>query len=165
MIIYIWRHGKAEGVSETGKDEDRALAPEGRNEVIEVADYCFGVKGLPKPDKIFSSPFLRARESAEMAQGFLACAKGLLLIPELKSGTSFSVTISALAGKAGDLNSFAVVGHVPDLENLALGLLDGDKSKQIHLKTAGLVQIEAVQLAEPFRGKLLFAVNPENITL
>ena len=39
-----------------------------------------------------------------------------------------------------------------------------EKIEQIHLKTGGLVLIEVSQLAEPFKGKLLFSVNPENIS-
>ena len=163
MIIYIWRHGKAEANSETGKDEDRALAPEGRNEVIDVADFCFGVKGMGKPEKIFASPFLRARESAEMIQGYLACRNGLEFVPELKSGTPFPELIAGLRPRVQGLKNIALVGHVPDLENLSCGLLDGDQSREIHLKTGGLVQIELNQLAEPYQGKLLFAVNPQDL--
>ena len=163
VIIYIWRHGKAETSSETGKDNDRTLSPEGRNEVIDVADHVFGAKKMKKPEKIFSSPFLRAKESAEMIQGFLACEKGLEILPELKAGTPFPELVSALKSKANDLKSFALVGHVPDLESLAFCLLDGNPDQEIHLKTGGLVQIEVAELKEPFRGKLLFSVNPKNI--
>ncbi len=163
MLIYLWRHGKAEPDSLTGKDEDRALAPEGRNEVIDVADHCFNLKKMEKPEKIFSSPFLRAKESAEMIQGFLACEKGLEFVPAFKSGSSFPLMAEALAQKAGGLKSCAVVGHVPDLESFAFGILDG-KDEQIQFKTGGLVLIEVSQLAEPFKGKLLFSINPENIS-
>lgn len=163
MILYLWRHGKAEAASGTGKDEDRVLAPEGRNEVIDVADFVFGVKGLEKPEKIFSSPLLRAKESAEMIQGFLGCEKGLEIVPELRSGTSFAAMSAALAKRTADLKRFAVVGHVPDLEAFAVGILGGNPPNDIHLKTGGLVQMEAVRLEEPCQGKLLFAVNPENV--
>ena len=163
MLIYLWRHGKAEAHSESGKDEDRALAPEGRNEVIDVADFVFRVKGLRKPEKIFSSPFLRAKESAEMIQGFLACVNGLEIVEDLKSGTTFLRALAALAPRARDLKCFAVVGHVPDLEALAAGLGDGNPPRGIHLKPGGLVQIEAAQLTEPCRGNLLFSINPENV--
>ena len=164
MLIYLWRHGKAEAHSDSGKDEDRALAPEGRNEVIDVADFVFGVKGFPKPEKVFASPYLRAKESAEMIQGFLGCEKGLEIVEDLKSGTPFPKALAALAARARDLKSFAVVGHVPDLEHMAAGLMDGNPSHDIHFKTGGLVQIEADQFSAPCRGKLLFSINPENIS-
>ena len=161
MILYLWRHGKAEKSSDSGRDEDRVLAPEGRNEVIEIADHCFGAKRLEKPEKIFTSPYLRAKESAEMIQGFLACEKGLEIAPEFKSGAVFPAMAAALAERSKGLKCFAVVGHVPDLESFAAGLSgNGD----IHLKTGGLVQIEIARLAEPFQGRLLCSVNPENIS-
>lgn len=162
MIIYIWRHGKAEKSSGSGKDKDRMLAPEGRNEVIDAADFCFGIKRMRKPEKIFSSPYLRAKETAELIQGFLACEKGIEIVPDLKSGAAFPAMVAALAARAKDLRIVAVVGHVPDLESLAHGLLGGS-SAEIYLKTGGLVQIEIPQLSEPFQGKLLFSVNPDNI--
>ncbi len=163
MLIYLWRHGKAETTSETGKDEDRTLAPEGRNEVIDTADYTFGVKGLEKPEKIFTSPYVRAKESAEMIQGFLGCEKGLEILPELRSGISSPALISALQSRVADLKAFALVGHVPDLDNLAHGLLGGGRTSEIRLKTGGLLQIELQEFKEPFRGKILFSINPENI--
>ena len=141
VIIYIWRHGKAEKDSLTGKDDDRALAPEGRNEVIDVADYCFVVKGLEKPEKIFSSPFLRARETAEMIQGFLACEKGLEFLPALKCGAAFPAMASTLSAKAKDMKCFAVVGHVPDLESLIHALMGGGPAAPVHLKTGRISQI------------------------
>lgn len=157
MLIYIWRHGKAESVSESGKDQDRSLAPEGRNEVIDVADYCFGVKRMRKPQKIFASPFQRARESAEMIQGFLGCEKGLEIVPELKSGGSRDPLVSALKARSGGLECFALVGHIPDLENLCDLLLGGTRSPEVQLKTGGIVLVEVDSLSPPFNGKLLFS--------
>ena len=165
MMIYVWRHGKAETASETGKDEDRTLSPEGRNEVIGVADHVFGAKGAGKPDKIFSSPFLRAKESAEMIQGFLGCEKGLETLPELKSGIPFPELVLNLQSRARGLKSVALVGHVPDLENLVYCLLDGNRSAEIRLKTGGLIQMEVDGLTEPFHGKIIFSVNPEDINI
>src|SRR5262245_24602070 len=125
MNLFLWRHGKAETGSDTGKDEDRTLTPEGRNEVIEVADFVFGVKGVPKPEKIFASPFQRAKESAEMIQGFLGCEQGLEIFPALKSGTSFPQIVTELKNRVKNLRNIALIGHVPDLENFAYGFLDG----------------------------------------
>ena len=98
-----------------------------------------------------------------MLQGFLACESGLEIVPDLKSGASFPAMVSALAARAKDLKAFAVVGHVPDLEGLAHGLLAGIPSTEIHLKTGGLVQIEIPRLAEPYQGRLLFSINPDNL--
>ena len=77
---------------------------------------------------------------------------------------AFPAMVSALAARAKDLKAFAVVGHVPDLESLAHGLLGGQPA-EVHLKTGGLVQVEIPCLAEPFEGKLLFSINPDNISV
>jgi phosphohistidine phosphatase len=163
MKIYLWRHGKAESTATSGKDEDRTLAPEGRNEIIDIADHCFEIKKMEKPEKIFTSPYARAKETAEMIQGFIGCEKGLEVVPAFKSGATFPLMLAALAQKAGGLKSCALVGHVPDLENFALGLLSG-QGKDIRFKTGGIVLIQVDQLTEPFNAKLIFSLNPENIS-
>ena len=38
MKIYLWRHGKAETNSESGKDEDRVLAPEAKPRLEKVSE-------------------------------------------------------------------------------------------------------------------------------
>ena len=162
MLIYLWRHGQAEKDSLTGKDDDRVLSPEGRNEIIEVADRLFGNEGTKKPEKIFTSPLARARESAEMIQGYLACAGGLETLPELRSGTGTDALIAAVRKSAGSLSSFVLVGHMPDLGQLADRFL-GHPDQRISLRPAGTLRIELAGLQEPFGGKLLLALNPEEI--
>ncbi len=159
MKIYLWRHGDAEKDSITGKDEDRALSPEGRNDVIDVADFVFGKEGVEKPEKIFTSPLLRAKESAEMIQGFLGCPHGLMILPELKSGTSTAELVGALKKSVAGLRSLILVGHVPDLEQLAIALVTQAK-ESFALKTGGLIEIEIPRLEEPFQGKLVSSINP-----
>jgi phosphohistidine phosphatase len=162
--IYLWRHGQADKDSPTGKDEDRALSPEGRNELIEVADCLFVKKSWEKPEKIFASPFARARESAEMLQGFLACPEGYEVLPELKSGTAAEALISAVKRSAGTLRCFALVGHMPDLGHLAEIIL-GRPDDRISLKAGGVLKMELASLEEPFHGgALLEALNPADLS-
>ncbi len=66
MEFYIVRHGIAEGYA-AGGDAERALTEEGRTKIAEVA------AGLARAgveiDHLYSSPLLRARQTAEILAG------------------------------------------------------------------------------------------------
>ena len=157
MLIYIWRHGKAEKSLPGGKDEDRTLSPEGRNDVIEVADRLFSEGG--KPEKIFTSPLVRAKETAEMIQGFIACPKGLQVLPELKSGAPLDPLVVSVLKAAQSFDSFILVGHMPDLGLLAQRLIGGTDPRA-SLKTGAVIKIELSRLEEPLGGKIVLAFDP-----
>ena len=60
MILYLLRHGEAEPYGGAADDASRALVPAGRNAVSRVAPE------LDKVDAVFSSPYLRARQTADL---------------------------------------------------------------------------------------------------
>ena len=66
MRIFLLRHGIAAGHSAGGlrTDSERPLTEEGVEELREACDrYALH---LPTPDRIVSSPLLRARQTAEI---------------------------------------------------------------------------------------------------
>jgi phosphohistidine phosphatase len=66
MILYLVRHGIAEGVSGKGArvDAERALTEEGREKSRDVAE---GLQALDvRPTRIGASPLKRARETAQI---------------------------------------------------------------------------------------------------
>lgn len=109
----VIRHGTAEDHAASGLDADRALTAEGRLAMTDVA------RGLavtaPRPAVILSSPFTRARETAEIvAQAF----GGITIesLDALASGASAADILAVLAYRCEQPGGgFAVVGHEPDL--------------------------------------------------
>ena len=71
MDLYILRHGIAEETSATGRDRDRSLTDEGREKT------CAAGKALRRMDIAFdlvlSSPFVRARQTADIVAEELKC--------------------------------------------------------------------------------------------
>ena len=163
MKIILWRHGRAESSSPTGEDRDRVLSPEGRNDLIDVADAVFTREDRGKPQKIFSSPFARALESAETIQGYLACERGLEVLPELESGTPLPDLLRALESAAAAHPSLVLFGHMPDLGRLADMLLDRTPG-ETKLRPGGLLWLELDGFGGPYRGRLVEAVTPEEIS-
>ncbi|MFW5969101.1 MAG: SixA phosphatase family protein [Halofilum sp. (in: g-proteobacteria)] len=109
----VIRHGPAEEQAASGLDADRALTAEGRSTMTDVA------RGLtvagPAPAVILSSPFVRARETADI----VAEAFGGIPIESpdaLASGAAAADILAALAHRCENPGGgFAVVGHEPDL--------------------------------------------------
>ena len=69
MELYLLRHGIADDDSPTGKDADRPLTDEGRRKLRDTIKdpRAAGVK----LGSIVSSPYLRAKETAEIAKEIL----------------------------------------------------------------------------------------------
>lgn len=65
MELYLMRHGIAEDVAPGGRDADRALTPEGKRKLKEILKSA--AQAGVEPSLIVTSPYRRARETAEIA--------------------------------------------------------------------------------------------------
>jgi phosphohistidine phosphatase len=86
MELYILRHGIAEDKAARGKDADRALTADGRKKLAMVLKRA--AKAGVKPSLIITSPYVRARQSAEIAAETLGYADPLLESKALIPGSS-----------------------------------------------------------------------------
>ncbi|MBN9165380.1 MAG: histidine phosphatase family protein, partial [Myxococcales bacterium] len=64
MKLYVMRHGPAEDNAPTGRDEDRALTPAGRERTRAVARALLAADEAPLT--IIASPLVRALQTAEI---------------------------------------------------------------------------------------------------
>lgn len=121
------RHGPAESASSEG-DAARRLSPSGRKRTRQAAHALARI--LPAPERIYTSPLIRARETAEiLAKAFHAAPP--LATPLLAPGFDRSSLAEELerAGAA----SLAVVGHEPDLSSFVGWLIGGEGDAGIKL--------------------------------
>jgi phosphohistidine phosphatase len=107
MFLYLVRHGDAKGGEE---DSSRALSEKGIYDVSRIASH---VSQLNLPVlRIFHSPKLRARQTAEILFEYLKPLKGLSEV----DGLSPLDTPDIWAGRIWDMQDDAmVVGHLPHL--------------------------------------------------
>lgn len=118
------RHGDAVDARASGNDESRWLTDFGRDECARTAIALRASD--PRVQQIFSSPYVRARQTAEIA----AKALGLLepigdigaLIPE---GDPHEVLRQL--SELGDVASVLLAGHEPSMHRIA-ALLTGQSS-------------------------------------
>ncbi len=107
MILYVIRHGRAEAASSQGGDSNRHLTQQGR-ELLKRSTAGL-VRHRVEIDRIFSSPILRARETAEVYAQELGWPEPELL-DALSMARSAEDILAELPGK-GD--RIAIVGHMP----------------------------------------------------
>lgn len=129
MKLFLLRHGEAEPYR--ADDASRALTEVGQSSVLRRCE------ALAPVDHLYCSPYVRARQSAEIVQGKLG--QNAHIQPLLTPDQPVTLVIDWLQTlPEGDL---CLIGHNPLLSHLANTLL-GERNA-IALSTAGLVCLEA----------------------
>src|SRR5262249_3417512 len=96
MNLYLLRHGLAAELSTAGlsKDSERPLTPKGSRKLKKIAA---GMKALElKFDLILSSPYVRARQTAELIAESLHAGKKIEFTATLTPGGSQSELIKRI---------------------------------------------------------------------
>ena len=159
MELVLLRHGVAADREEwKGDDADRPLTADGADRTKEV------VRGLRmlkvRPDVIFSSPLLRARQTADIAQkGLMADAK-VELADELDPAAPPDRLIARLADLAGK-PVVLCVGHEPHLSTTISAMISGKTAASVEMKKAGACCIRFTDGPKAGAGTLLWLLTPK----
>ena len=151
MRLYLVRHAEAIERSGATPDASRYLTPKGRTAFRKIARRAREA-GIA-PEVIFTSPLLRAVQTAEILAERLKHEGPVVVANELSPGFDDRALRSLLAG-AGNLAEAAFVGHEPDLGDLAALLLSlrGD----FPLRKGAVVALEVGGTAQRGAGKFLW---------
>lgn len=156
VTLYLVRHAiAAEAGPEYPDDALRPLTHQGaarfRKEVrvLEAFDI--------KIDCILTSPLVRARETAELLHAEYHDAE-LVETEALAPGGTYRAVLSAL-GSLGDGSNAALVGHAPDIGELAARLLGARGT--IDFKKGAICCIELASLPPTSPGTLRWFVQPK----
>ena len=156
MRIFIVRHGIAEE-SAKGGDRARELTEEGRKKMKEAAAGF--AKLEPEIDQIFSSPLVRAAQTADIVAKALG-ENSVETMEELSPGYSPNHVLTKLATFKKH-NSVLLAGHEPNCSELAEYLLG---KAQLEFKKGAICLIEAEPLA-PGNGILIWHLSPAALRL
>ncbi|RPJ22399.1 MAG: phosphohistidine phosphatase SixA [Chloroflexi bacterium] len=145
MNIYIIRHAIAvdEATADYELDSERPLTDKGRRKMRQIAKslHNLGVKF----DLILSSPYVRARETAEILADVFKMKKKIAFSESLIPMADPQTLIPEINEKYS-VDSIALVGHEPHLSTL-VGLLTAENSKlDITLKKGGVCYLTADDL-------------------
>ena len=158
MDLYLIRHADALALGERGNTDDfeRPLSDKGMAQSKQLGTWMQR-KGIAL-DQVFTSPLVRAQQTAEGITRPMSPAPPLLQCPELAPGEKPKSLAKVLKRWGGE--RAALVGHLPDLPAFAAWLI-GSKRAQIDLAKAGIAYINVAD--EPCKGGgvLVWLVTPE----
>jgi len=162
MILTIWRHGDAE---EGASDRRRKLTNAGSDDIgfgcRRLHKACSN-KGVPQPDTILYSPWVRALQTAEIIAAAYTHANAIAETA-LQPGSdvaSVDAALSKIIESSPGAGHVLVVSHQPLVSHLVDHYLD-DGAVVPSLSPGGLVTMSLDAIA-PACGNLLFwALPPE----
>jgi phosphohistidine phosphatase SixA len=157
MRLYIVRHAKAEPDSETGRDADRPLRPRGHRQAESLG--AFFAAESPSPAMVLSSPYLRARETAEHIWSALD------LFPQFDDRLAAERTLDDYLDVLRDLSgapSAVIVGHNPLVARLVAALLEGPTAPPARHETARVVALDLDPDADLGEATLVDTFRPED---
>ncbi len=141
MNVYLLRHAVAEdrNAERFPNDDDRPLTEEGIDRMKLAAG---GIAALIKrPGAILASPLVRTMQTAEIVAKALGCKNCVEPGDALKPGAKIDAVRKELAARSGkDVESIMLVGHEPDMGELASALI-GAKGAAIEFKKGSLCAI------------------------
>ena len=162
MNLFFLRHGIA---AEPGKgsDAERPLTGKGERKLHLVAE-AMAVMELSF-DRIFSSPYLRARQTAELIAEALKARKRLEFTDTLLPGAEPSDVVHFLDSLKPVPDEVLLVGHEPNMSEIISFLVSGDARLAVTMKKGGLCKVTAEILAARRCASLEWLLTPKQMRL
>jgi phosphohistidine phosphatase len=146
MRLSLLRHGIAadRGSPEYENDSERPLTPKGERRMRRIGKGLQAV-GLSY-DLILSSPYLRAKQTAEIVAQLVSTPGGVMLAETLAPEGNPRQLIEALRSDHRDRQDVLLVGHEPYLSRLMSTLLTGGPNLSVVMKRGGLCALDVETL-------------------
>jgi phosphohistidine phosphatase len=158
MNIYILRHAEAITSAPSGMDSDRYLTENGKNRMCE---YAMGLKTLDISfDVIYSSPYKRALETAEITADVFKFKDKIKITEHLEPGSNLNPLFNLLMKNKPDAN-ILLVSHEPLVSYLFSTLVFGKPDGNIDYKKCGFCCIEVNQFPPAGLGMLKYYLPPK----
>lgn len=154
--LYLVRHAiAAERGSEWPDDTKRPLTERGMNRFKDA------VKGLRRldvaVDEIFTSPLVRARQTAEILAAGLDGKPPIKVLDALSPGHTSASVMTHLA-RVAKRRRIALVGHEPELGELAAHLIGAGRA--LAFKKGGICRIDLGSLTSKRAASLTWFLPP-----
>jgi phosphohistidine phosphatase len=165
MNLYLLRHGIAVEPGTAGYESDsaRPLTAKGKDRLRAAAR---AMKQLDLSfDRILSSPYLRAKQTAGIIAKDLKQRKKLAFSDDLAPGGNPQLLIKELNQLRPEPESVLLVGHEPYLGKLIALLAAGNTSLEIDFKKGGVCKLEAESLWYGRCAKLVWLLTPRQMEM
>lgn len=165
ISLYLLRHAIAVERGTPGFEEDRLrpLTDEGRAKMERIAA---GMRALKLEfDVVLTSPYVRARETAEIAAAALDRKSRLQMEPALRADRSPQEFVNKLASKFADKDQVLAVGHEPFLSSLATLLLGMPGRSAVVMKKGALCKLNISRLKPRAVAQLEWLLTPKQLRM
>jgi len=145
MDLYVLRHAIAgDRKLFDGPDSERPLTNQGAKKMKLIAKE---MKKLDlKFDVILSSPFLRAKQTAEIVAKEFHCESSLKFSSHLRVGGDPAALVHEINTGYRKFDRILLVGHEPYLSGFISMLVSGKKDLSITMKKGGLCKLSVDSL-------------------
>ena len=162
MELFLMRHAEAERPEPYAEDRLRPLTVQGQARHQIVARV---VAPLLQPlDRLLTSPFLRARQTADITATSVRCARPVEETPLLAEACSLGSVLSLLQDEAPDARILCV-GHEPHMSRLAAVFLDGAGHSAFAFEPGAVIGMTFRAHPAPGAGMLRFFLRPTDVLL
>jgi phosphohistidine phosphatase len=159
MELYLFRHGIAEDGKPGKPDSSRELTEEGRGRTADVAKLAR--KAGVRPSLILTSPYARARQTAQIAAEVLGYQSNILPIDSLVPHSSPENLWKDIRDHA-EQPAILLAGHEPLLGHMVAYLLNSP-SLRVDMKKAALARIDLESLRAVPHGVLRWMIVPKMV--
>jgi phosphohistidine phosphatase len=153
LTLDLLRHGLALPAGDAG-DHQRVLSPAGISGIEALAAHL--ARDRWRPDRVFSSPYARARQTAVIVAGAAAAPVTIELLHDLEPEREPSEVLDALARLGITAGHILMVGHQPLLGLLAFRLSGVEKG----FSPGMLVRIHCPQGPGRRNGQVTLTLEP-----
>ena len=154
MLIVLLRHGIAEDKSTDKPDEERRLTREGNGKMKRAAKAL--AKMLPDVNAIYSSPLVRAFETAEWVAKAYDRGIAIETTTALAPGHD-PAEFRDLLRRTGIRECAYFTGHEPHLTTLMLALTSTETQSELSLKKGGCYGLELDDASATARLRFMLA--------
>ncbi|WKZ37683.1 MAG: phosphohistidine phosphatase SixA [Anaerolineales bacterium] len=157
MELYLIRHAIAEDEAPSGDDSQRALTEKGAKKMRQIAKALRTLGA--KFDLILSSPYVRAKETAEILADVFKIKKKLEFSDHLAPMADPNPLIAEINEKYS-VDSIALVGHEPYLSRLVSMLVAEGAAVDITFKKGGVCRLSTDDLHHTRSATLEWLLSP-----
>lgn len=162
MKLILMRHAEAEEYDPLRYPDD-SLRPLNKDGVKTQGKVAKALKRMGlKPARIFTSPRLRARQTAEITAELFGLQTVLVESPALGKEYSVTAVLKLLAG-CGAEETVLCVGHEPDLSELGGALLSPGHNLGIKFVKSGVMGVRFDGPPKPGTATLIYFYRPQDL--
>ncbi len=165
MNLYLLRHGIAVDPGTPGilTDADRPLTAKGEEKLAQITKAMAALE--LSFDLILSSPYLRARQTAEIVADIFGARKRIEFTDCLIPGAAPRKLIELLKHRRPLPENILLAGHEPHLSTLISHLVSGDTGLWVVMKKGGLCKL-VIESLKPGRCAILeWLLTPKQMAL